>query len=137
MKRHKAIYTDSRYDAVGSSSLREELFAAFLKSLAAGPSSSTPTTQPLNVAEPSTEASKEQQKKDRTEKALKEREQQARKEKAKVDRDIGRSRGNLSEERGVEEFMSLLTDGIREPTVMIFTHNHLSYHLTMFSTGSI
>ncbi|KAG8916342.1 hypothetical protein FRC01_003219 [Tulasnella sp. 417] len=62
------------------------------------------------------EAKRKRERQERQQKALKEREQQARKDKAKVEKGITRSMGQLSEKESVDEFMTLLTDAIRDPT---------------------
>ncbi|KAG8987007.1 hypothetical protein FRB93_004975 [Tulasnella sp. JGI-2019a] len=126
VKRHKIIYSDPRYDAVGSSSLREELYVAYLKArvtnaneqnLAVGstPPPKGPSRLPKDNGETEEEARK-RLRRERAEKATREREEQVRKEKGKVERQIDRSKGNLTHEKAVEDFMSLLTDAIRDPT---------------------
>ncbi|KAG8927788.1 hypothetical protein FRC02_007773 [Tulasnella sp. 418] len=134
VKKHKVIYQDPRYDAVGSSSLREELFAAFLKSRSntegtqstkdENPDSSKPVAQG-----PADEEAKKRMRQERIEKGLKEREAKVQQEKAKLDRDIGKSRGNMTGERGVEEYQSLLTDAIRDP---LATFQSSAQHLSQF-----
>lgn len=126
VKRHKTIYSDPRYDAVGSSSLREELYAAYLKAQTAKATGSNTAAEPIRSAdspsgsknaEETEEETKKRIRREKAEKATKEREEQVRREKDKVDRQIDRSKGNLTHEKAVEEFMTLLTDAIRDPTV--------------------
>lgn len=139
MKSKRIIYKDPRYDAVGSSSLREELFNTFLK----GKGSKTAVKQ--NTAD--TSAGKESPKgevadrQERRNKAVKEREEKVNAERRRLDADIERSKQGIDKEEGERLFMcawtfyvqdhfygthhiqlsfsyrTLLTDAIREPQV--------------------
>lgn len=96
---------DPRYDAVGSSTLREELFNAFLK--ARGSSESKDHQD--KVDKPQSNApvdgreadGKRQEKKER---ALKEREEQVRAQRGRTEAEIGRSRLGLTKEEGERVF---------------------------------
>ncbi|KAG8875393.1 hypothetical protein FRB97_005156 [Tulasnella sp. 331] len=141
VKRHKTVHTDPRYDAVGSSSLREELYAAYLKAQAIRATGPNTTTEPSHSADgnegETEEEAKKRMRRERAEKATREREEQVRREKDKVERQIDRSKGNLTHEKAVEEYMTLLTDAIRDPTATysgslellsrspVFTRSHL------------
>lgn len=100
---------DPRYDAVGSSSLREELFNTFLK---ARETSNLQTSNPepgeinLKVGEDAemTDADKERQRRERKERAVKEREDKIRTERSKVEADIDRSRQGLNRGENESEF---------------------------------
>ncbi|KAL0949962.1 hypothetical protein HGRIS_009982 [Hohenbuehelia grisea] len=106
---------DPRYDAVGSSSLREELFNTFLK---AGPTLAAPNTAEPGLDSPAVteEVDEAEKEKKRKERAVKEREEQVREKRSKVEAEIGRSKMGLSREEGERDFMSMLVDAIREPT---------------------
>ena len=102
----KAFVKDLRYDAVGSSSLREELYEAFVKTLeeskmdvdASGASSITKDQSRGPEVDP------EEEKRRRREKAVKEREEMVRAEKEKVEKANARSRAGLSLEEGELSF---------------------------------
>ncbi|KAH9938277.1 uncharacterized protein B0H18DRAFT_966380 [Fomitopsis serialis] len=121
----REIVDDPRYDAVGSSSLREELFHTYLK--AHGETSSSETLSGAQVAdsrtntdgataEESTEE-RERRRQERKERAVKEREEKVKAKRNKVDADIDRSRMGLNKEEGELEFRTMLTDAIRDPQV--------------------
>ena len=107
MKRE--IVNDSRYDAVGSSSLREELFNTFLKaqetsqlqssqaSAEAANSDADMKTKDLLLSE----VDSEQRRKEKKERAIKEREEKIRAKRSKVEADIDKSRQGLH--RGEDE----------------------------------
>ncbi len=105
----RAITDDPRYDAVGSSSLREELFNTYLK---AHDSSLTPAESPeVEPGEDANgdvhmddEAEKERKRQGRKERAVKEREEKIKAERTKVEADIGRSRLGLNKEEDDLEF---------------------------------
>ncbi|KAG8908653.1 hypothetical protein FRB99_004941 [Tulasnella sp. 403] len=123
VKKHKVIYTDPRYDALGSSSLREELFGTYLKARL-NPNSAQPHHEHLNTPGPSNsklenegeEEGRKRARQERAERATRERQAEVEQQRAKVDRDISRSLVNLSGSNANEYFMTLLTDAIREPT---------------------
>ncbi|KAG8974052.1 hypothetical protein FRC05_007968 [Tulasnella sp. 425] len=119
VKKHKIIYSDPRYDAVGSSSLREELFQTYLKARVNPnnqPQASSSGAGSSKAALEDLEAKRKRERQERQEKALRERKQQAHKEMVEVKKDIRRSKGQLGEKESVDEFMTLLTDAIRDPT---------------------
>jgi hypothetical protein len=95
----KAISADPRYDAVGSSSLREELFDTFLTS-----QSNKTVTDPIDKPAFDT-ASIEgvdgtQKRKDRKAQAVKEREEKIKAERDRVQANIEKSRVDLNKEEG-------------------------------------
>ncbi|KAG2056445.1 HSP90-domain-containing protein [Suillus hirtellus] len=106
---------DARYDAVGSSSLREELFQTFLKAHGSSSSHSTPTKVTDETGKHGTEEDAEQMRRDKKEQALKEREQKVRADRSRMDAEIGRSKMGLNLEEGEREFRTLLTDAVRDP----------------------
>ncbi|KAF8305066.1 hypothetical protein DL93DRAFT_2183387 [Clavulina sp. PMI_390] len=114
----RPLVKDPRYDAVGSSSLREELFKTFLNALASGSLSSlSAKDEPSLAPKASAEASKEPtDRKARAEKALREREEQARLAKGKMENDIGRSKAALNSAEAETDLMSFYVDSVREPT---------------------
>ncbi|KZT41872.1 hypothetical protein SISSUDRAFT_981034 [Sistotremastrum suecicum HHB10207 ss-3] len=105
----RSIADDPRYEAVGSSTLREELFSTYLKTLS---NSTAPTQRDDEVMDPKVSA---REKKERRERAVKERESQVLAEKQLLDNQIDRSRTGLSREENEREFLSLLVDAVREP----------------------
>ncbi|KAG6332715.1 hypothetical protein ID866_6376 [Astraeus odoratus] len=105
---------DTRYDVVGSSSLREELFDAFVK--AEAQSVDVPRKQQATSGAPEHDESEAmRRRRERKERALKEREEKVRAQRARVEAEIGRARVNLSKEEGEREFCTLLVDAIRDP----------------------
>ncbi|THH19791.1 hypothetical protein EW146_g1461 [Bondarzewia mesenterica] len=117
--KHK-ITDDPRYDAVGSSSLREELFNTFLKAQSSGSiagSEKTTDTKPPDTGAIEDDGEKERKRKERKERAVKEREEKIKTERGRVEADINKSRMGLTKEEGELEFRTLLTDAIRDPQV--------------------
>ncbi|KIK97857.1 hypothetical protein PAXRUDRAFT_824485 [Paxillus rubicundulus Ve08.2h10] len=103
----RKLSDDPRYDAVGSSSLREELFNTFLKARGSLSSISKPD-KPW-----SSEALDDRQ--DKRKRALKEREEKVRAQRGRTVTEIEQCRLGLREEEGEREFRTLLTDAIRDP----------------------
>jgi transcription elongation regulator 1 len=101
----KKIVDDARYDAVGSSSLREELFNTFLKARGI-PSSSTPEPGETEEKRPNVEdeVDEEQKRKERKERAVREREEKIKAERSKLDAEIDRSRSGLNKGESELEF---------------------------------
>ncbi|KZT12575.1 uncharacterized protein LAESUDRAFT_639872 [Laetiporus sulphureus 93-53] len=121
----RKIVEDVRYGAVGSSSLREELFNTYLKAHGAD---ATPEPIPNKEADESVhnlsqdshmpeeeDAERERKKRERKERAVQDREQRVRAERSKVEADIDRSRMGLNKEEGELEFRTMLVDAIRDP----------------------
>ncbi|EIN10749.1 hypothetical protein PUNSTDRAFT_85044 [Punctularia strigosozonata HHB-11173 SS5] len=113
------IHKDPRYDAVGSSSLREELFNTFLKARGA-------EKLAQSIPAPSNEAMKEidemidgidqeTKRKEKKERAVREREQKVKADLTRVEADIGRSRMGADREEGEREYRTMLIDAIRDP----------------------
>ena len=102
----RKISSDSRYDAVGSSSLREELFNTFLK-VSTGDSAShhaaSGSRSPGRKTEEDPEEA-ERQKKEKRERALRERAQKVKADLSKVGAQIERSRAGLNKEEDERDF---------------------------------
>ncbi|KAI0638048.1 hypothetical protein C8Q77DRAFT_1089037 [Trametes polyzona] len=116
----KHLVADPRYDAVGSSSLREELFNTYLKAGASDDAAKPPqdaAEQPSNQTPAEDDEERERKKKERKERAVKEREEKVRAERSKVEAEIDRSKLGLTREEGELEFRTMLTDAIRDPQV--------------------
>ncbi|TFY72957.1 hypothetical protein EVG20_g20 [Dentipellis fragilis] len=112
----RKVFDDVRYEAVGSSSLREELYNTFVKAQASekGPPSN-PEPSASNVSPEENEADKERARRERKERAVKEREEKVRAERGRVTADINKSKMGLNMEEGELQFKTLLTDAIRDP----------------------
>lgn len=120
---------DPRYDAVGSSTLREELFNAFLKALTSGSiatvDSALPPSHPnqsstdrhQHSSNHKTSGDQQADRKARAEKALREREAQAREERNRVEKDIGRSKAALDSAEAEGDLMGFYVDAVRDPVV--------------------
>lgn len=119
----REIVDDPRYDAVGSSSLREELFNTYLKAhgetqpVASSDAKANDHVDSTHIEE---SAEHERKRRERKERAVKEREQRVRVERSKVEADIDRSRTGLNREGGELEFrcaacLPLPPDGCWEP----------------------
>ncbi|KAI0353522.1 hypothetical protein OH77DRAFT_1406667 [Trametes cingulata] len=118
----KHLVSDPRYDAVGSSSLREELFNTYIKAGASDAAAQSPTPdnaagQPSGATPAEDEEERERRKKERKERAVREREEKVRAERSKVEAEIDRSKLGLTREEGELEFRTMLTDAIRDPQV--------------------
>jgi hypothetical protein len=103
----RKISSDSRYEAVGSSSLREELFNTFLKANAGGPATSYPAVSSSQSLEKQAEEEPgdgERTKEEKRERALRERAQKVRADQLKVEAQIGRSRAGLNKEEDERDF---------------------------------
>ncbi|KAI0254742.1 Hsp90 protein-domain-containing protein [Lactifluus subvellereus] len=110
----KTISDDPRYDAVGSSSLREELFNTFLtaQSNQAVPDQSQKQGVDVSSVE---QVDETQKRKDRKAQAVKDREEKIRAERERVQANMEKARIGLNREEGELQFRTLLTDAIREP----------------------
>lgn len=107
----RGLDKDPRYDVVGSSSLREELFNTFMKTLS-GSSSQVPQHADLYKPEASEKETAEDRKrkdKERKERAVKEREEQVKRERGRVEVEMARSRSALSREESELEFMCAIS----------------------------
>ncbi|ORX36775.1 hypothetical protein BD324DRAFT_467240 [Kockovaella imperatae] len=101
----KGISSDPRYDAVGSSSLREELYNTHVKKLESVPADETP------------EQAAERKLKARQEKAaasLKERESRVKEEQGRMAKEMDKSRAGAGREEAQRLFGSLLVDQVRD-----------------------
>jgi transcription elongation regulator 1 len=113
----RSLVKDTRYDAVGSSTLREELFNTFLKALASSSLSSNSATAIYEEASPNVPVETKTDRKERREKALRDRREQARLDRERIEEDIGRSKAVLTAAESETELMSFFVDAVREPTV--------------------
>jgi hypothetical protein len=95
----KPLYSDPRYDAVGSSSLREELFNTYLKGISVSTSNNAKESEPGNP-KPMERESREA----RRERALREREQKVKIEQGKVNIAIEKTRTGMNLEEGERLF---------------------------------
>lgn len=144
-----SISRDPRYDAVGSSTLREELFNTFLKAhgSTAPLEPNTAGVDHETVSEDARKDSlvdKKREKQERRERAVREREERVKAERSQVEASIDRSRLDLNKEEGELAFRcamcllrqlrslahpsidgiglhyrTMLTDAIRDPTVRL------------------
>ncbi|TRM67559.1 hypothetical protein BD626DRAFT_479148 [Schizophyllum amplum] len=112
------LYDDPRYDTVGSSSLREELFNTFKKSrtaAAAEPGEYEKEEEDVQMEEAVDEEELARRKKDKKERAVREREEKVRADRQRTEANIARSRQGLTQEKGETQFKVLLVDAIRDP----------------------
>lgn len=105
----KSIASDARYDAVGSSTLRQELFDTHIKKLA---STSTIPETPEEAAE-----RKVKERKAKAEASLRERQARVQQEQEKVTQEANKSRAGAGREEGERLFGSLLVDQVRSHDV--------------------
>ena len=123
----KGLYSDPRYDAVGSSSLREELFNTYIKGFGGARNGREETS----AREPQGKESREA----RRERALREREQKVKVEQSKLSLTIEKTRTGVNIEEGERVFKcvsfnwflrsvkpqrfnrTMLVDAIRDPQV--------------------
>lgn len=91
-----------RYDAVGSSTLREELFNAFLK--ARGSSDNKNKADKPRSSVPVDERDVDRNRREKKERALKEREEQVRAQRGRTEAEIGRSKLELTKEESERAF---------------------------------
>ncbi|KAJ6484984.1 Hsp90 protein-domain-containing protein [Mycena vitilis] len=113
----RELTDDPRYDAVGSSSLREELFNTFVKGVSSTsePEGISKAEEPEQVEETYEEQQRKRQ--ERAKQAVKEREEKVRADLGRVEAEIGRSRQLGDKEEGELLFKSMLTDAIRDPQI--------------------
>lgn len=111
----KQFQKDPRYDAVGSSTLREELFETFIKTFMIAKDS-------LEMASTSRDSERmevapEVDRRQRREKAVREREERVRRVQAALEKQNALSRAGLNLEEAELTFKTLLIDHVREPNV--------------------
>src|ERR1700722_12053457 len=104
----RMISDDHRYDAVGSSSLREELFNTFLKAntssavvLISHNEDESSTSHPV---QPMTQEDEQEHIRRRKERAVREREEKVKAERSRVETDIERSRSDLNKDESERDF---------------------------------
>ena len=119
-----SMTSDPRYDAVGSSSLRAELFQRHIKSLASQAESAR-TETPEEIA-----AKKARERKEKAQASLRERQQQVQGEKIRLERDVMKSKLGAGREDGEREFGSLLIQAVREHNVSHHPESRLPPRLT-------
>jgi hypothetical protein len=90
------ISKDPRYDAVGSSSLREELYNTFIKAQEGMPSSE----KSVAIEDDGPTVEDKVSKQERRERAVRERQAQVEAERQRVEADIDRSKFTLNQEEG-------------------------------------
>lgn len=137
----QTISKDPRYDAVGSSSLRAELFDTFMNARSNRTVPDSTETQGADVSS-AEQGDETQKRKDRKAEAVREREEKVKAERERVQATIEKSRSGLNREEGELQFRcaavthskfcracagahqtivllcrTLLTDAIREPQV--------------------
>jgi hypothetical protein len=123
----KAISADPRYDAVGSSSLREELFNTFLNSQTIR-TVPDPSEEPV-VDTASVEGVDEAQKrKDRKAYAVKEREEKIKAERDRVQANIEKSRVDLNKEEGELQFRCAIATCFRSRGPCAGAHGSIIFH---------
>lgn len=105
----RRISTDPRYDAVGSSSLREEYFTAYIRKLA---STSATTETPEEAAERKTK-----ERKAKEEASLRDRQAKVVQVQQQVTKDMSKSRAGAGREEAERLFGSLLVDQVRDHEV--------------------
>lgn len=105
----KGISSDPRYDAVGSSSLREELFNTYIRKLA---STSTKHETAEEIAE-----RKLKERKAKEEASLRGRQAKVREEQERATREANKSRAGAGREEAERVFGSLLVDQVRDHEV--------------------
>ncbi|CCL99417.1 uncharacterized protein FIBRA_01435 [Fibroporia radiculosa] len=123
----RKIVDDPRYDAVGSSSLREELFNTFMKAhgsseisetIAHEPETSRDSLEPGEAEDDHDDSDERTRKRrEKKERAVREREEKVKAERSKVDAAIDRSRMGLNKEENEQQFRTMLVDAIRDPQV--------------------
>lgn len=102
----KSLYKDSRYDAVGSSSLREELFGTYLKTLTGqnGFSTRSPDRGESKSNREDDEATAENKRREKRERAIREREEGVRAKLRRMEVQTERARQELSKEEVEAQF---------------------------------
>lgn len=88
----KSLTQDPRYDAIGSSSLREELFNTFMQGIQRPLPSRNPEAMPSEPAALTKE--------ERRERAVREREEKVKAERSRIEMNIERSRVGINQEEG-------------------------------------
>ncbi|KAJ7744447.1 hypothetical protein DFH07DRAFT_924950 [Mycena maculata] len=108
----RKLSEDPRFEAVGSSSLREELFNTFLKGSSMGPAAKAEGSA---TEMEGTYEEHQKTREERVKQAVKEREDKVRADLGRVEAEIGRSRQLGDKEEGELMFKSMLTDAVRDP----------------------
>ncbi|KAG6899518.1 hypothetical protein C0993_009574 [Termitomyces sp. T159_Od127] len=115
----RKLYDDPRYDAVGSSSLREELYTTYIKSHRGEEDEQTisgPIHSNDDAKQDLPETNERQRlREEKKERAVREREQKVRVERERLEADIDRSRNDVNREEGERVYKTMLVDAIRDP----------------------
>jgi hypothetical protein len=104
VKKTSSVCKDPRYDAVGSSSLREELYNTYIKTLA-----TAKVQAPAKEMDEDAMVVEQESKESRRERALKEREQKVKAEQGRVSMNIQKSRQGMNQEEGERMFKCVLS----------------------------
>jgi len=126
----RKISSDPRYEAVGSSSLREELFTTFLKVSTDGSSALHPVASSSHSSERKLEEDPEEaerKKKEKRDRALREREQKVKADLSKVEAQIERSRTGLNKEEDERDFRCAKLTSPRECISMALNVVHSNF----------
>ena len=102
------LHKDTRYEAVGSSSLREELYNTFMKGRISQPSvdlSAVDNSDQIVDDHVKDVASDRQERRD---KAVKEREDKVKDERRRLDAEIEKSKSGIDREEGERSFMCVI-----------------------------
>ena len=121
----RKLYDDPRYDAVGSASLREELFNTFRKGYhLAKVSIQDDPKQDAETWDEMDEEEKQKRRKEKKERAVREREQKVKVERDRLEADIGRSRMDIHKEEGERDFLCAnylrLTSSVTVALILLF-----------------
>lgn len=112
---------DPRYDAVGSSSLREELFATYVKTVTNSLSKADMLEESAQGEDQGHDDDATRRKRaERAERGLREREERVRRDRAGLERELGRTRGAVGREEGEREFMCVLSLGFVARMLILF-----------------
>ena len=119
-KRTKGVVDDKRYDAVGSSTRRFELFGAWARGERRHSPSAVAGDAGQRSARESTDAAKAREKEEARARALAEREEKVRRERAHISRVNRSALSAANREEALLSFRQLLLDAVHSP--------HISYH---------
>ena len=116
VKKTRSVVKDPRYDAVGSSTLREELFGTFLKALCSNVPPPNDTSAPAPAGTPP-QLNIIEDRRSRAERALQERKEQARAERDRVQKGVEKNKAVFGTAEAEQDLMSLYVDSVRDPKV--------------------
>ncbi|ODO08781.1 transcription elongation regulator 1 [Cryptococcus wingfieldii CBS 7118] len=117
----RSLSSDPRYDAVGSSSLREELFNNYIKALSSDSAAAEPQRAGNQSAPAETKeevaARKTAERKAKAEASLRDREAKVREDRLRMEKEMNKSKVGAGREEAERLFGSLLVDTIRDHEV--------------------